>query len=143
VLRNLDDDTAATLRALCDRLVPGSARVWPEVYIDALLSRMPDGDRNFALAAIDALAPALVGGPPGLGGHAQTPEFGMIRALACEAFYSDFVAPGAPGPGAWSEIDFAPPLAARINKDWSYLGVTGAATWPPQAGPQAESGITG
>jgi hypothetical protein len=47
----------------------------------------------------------------------------LVRALACEAFYSDFVAPGAPGPGAWVEIDFAPPLAARLQKDWSYLGV--------------------
>jgi hypothetical protein len=33
------------------------------------------------------------------------------------------VASGAKGPGAWQEIDFAPPLAARLNKDWSYLGV--------------------
>ena len=47
----------------------------------------------------------------------------LVRALAGEAFYSDFVAPGAPGPGAWDEIDFRPPLAARLDKDWSYLGV--------------------
>jgi hypothetical protein len=47
----------------------------------------------------------------------------LVRALACEAYYSDFVAPGAPGPGAWDEIDFKPPPAARLNKDWSYLGV--------------------
>lgn len=135
MLQILDDQAATTLRALCDRFVPGSARVWPEVYIDALLSRMPDGDRSFALAAITTLAEG------NLAEHAQTAEFALIRALACEAFYSDFVAPGAPGPGAWSEIDFAPPLAARIEKDWSYLGVTPAATWPPEAGPQAESGI--
>ena len=47
----------------------------------------------------------------------------MVRALAVEAFYSDFVAPGAPGPGAWEEIDFNSPLATRLEKDWSYLGV--------------------
>ena len=47
----------------------------------------------------------------------------FVRALACEAFYSDFVAPGAEGPGAWEEIDFRFPIADRINKDWSYLGV--------------------
>ena len=47
----------------------------------------------------------------------------LVRALACEAFYSDFVAPGAQGPGGWEEIDFKPPLAARLDKDWSYLGV--------------------
>jgi hypothetical protein len=33
------------------------------------------------------------------------------------------VAPGAAGPGAWEEIDFRFPMADRINKDWSYLGV--------------------
>ncbi len=36
-----------------------------------------------------------------------SPEFQLVRALACEAFYSDFVAPGAAGPGAWQEIDFS------------------------------------
>jgi hypothetical protein len=35
------------------------------------------------------------------------------------------VAPGAPGPGAYQEIDFDFPLASRIKKDWSYLGVAG------------------
>ena len=54
---------------------------------------------------------------------AATPEFQMVRALAIEAFYSDFVAPGAPGPGAYEEIGFTFPLASRIDKDWSYLGV--------------------
>ena len=49
----------------------------------------------------------------------------LVRALACDAFYSDFVAPGAPGPGAYEEIDFTIPLATRIKKDWSYLGVPG------------------
>ena len=39
----------------------------------------------------------------------------MVRALAVEAYYSDFVAPGARGPGAWDEIDFNSPAgdAAR------------------------------
>ena len=46
----------------------------------------------------------------------------MVRALAIEAFYSDFVAPGADGPGAWEEIDFDFPLASRIKHDWSYHG---------------------
>ena len=64
-------------------------------------------------------------GERALGERSLTPEFQLVRALACEAFYSDFVAPGAPGPGAWDEIDFKPPLAARLDKDWSYLGVGG------------------
>jgi hypothetical protein len=60
-----------------------------------------------------------------LAAHAFSPEFMLVRSLACEAFYSDFIAPGAPGPGDWEEIDSRPPLAARLNKDWSYLAVSG------------------
>jgi hypothetical protein len=113
----LDEHQAAVVRSLCDAIVPGSGRVWPEVYVDALLAQMPAGDRAATLAAISALEDRA------LEERAFTPEFMLVRALACEAFYSDFVAPGAPGPGAWSEIGFAPPLAARLDKDWSYLGV--------------------
>jgi hypothetical protein len=111
------------VRTLCELIVPGSGRVWPDVYIGALLARMPEPERGEALAAFDVLeAPAATGGAAALAEHFLTPEFMLVRALACEAFYSDFVAPGAPGPGAWAEIDFAPPLAARLDKDWSYLG---------------------
>ena len=121
----LDEHRAHVLRSLCDLIVPGSARVGPEVYIDALLARMPGPDSENILASIDALEPAVAGGADALAERQFTPEFAAIRALACEAFYSDFVAPGATGPGAWEEIDFKPPLAARLDKDWSYLGVTG------------------
>ena len=48
----LDENTAAVLRSLCELIVPGSGRVWPEVYIDALLAQMPDGQRDATLAAI-------------------------------------------------------------------------------------------
>ncbi|HEY2692014.1 MAG TPA: hypothetical protein VGJ50_26500 [Streptosporangiaceae bacterium] len=122
-MRILDDRTAAAVRTLCELIVPGSARVGPEVYIDALLARMPDGQRAATLAAVAALAGPASRGT--LAEHQFSPEFAIVRALACEAFYSDFVAPGAPGPGAWAEIGFSPPLAARLSKDWSYLGVTG------------------
>jgi hypothetical protein len=80
--------------------------------------------REAAIAAVDALEQPAAGGVESLADHAFTPEFMMIRALACEAYYSDFVAPAAPGPGAWDEIDFKAPLAARLDKDWSYLGVS-------------------
>jgi hypothetical protein len=119
----LDGRRSELVRRLCQLIVPGSERVSPEVYIDALLARMPDGDRELALGAVDALEPAA-GDTEALAERALTPEFMMVRALACEAFYSDFVAPGAPGPGAWSEIDFNSPLATRLHKDWSYLGVS-------------------
>jgi hypothetical protein len=124
-MRVLDERAAAAVRVLCELIVPGSARVGPEVYVDALLARMPDGQRAAALAAVGALAEPAGQGREALAEHQFTAEFAMLRALACEAFYSDFVAPGAAGPGAWLEIDFAPPLAARLDKDWSYLGVTG------------------
>jgi hypothetical protein len=118
----LDAHRSELVRRLCQLIVPGSERVGPEVYIDALLARMPDADREVTLASVDALESAS-GSTDALAERALTPEFMMVRALACEAYYSDFVAPGAAGPGAWSEIDFSPPLAARLDKDWSYLGV--------------------
>ncbi len=120
----LDERSSRLVRSVCELIVPGCGRVGAEVYVDALLARMPDDARTGALAAFDALAPAADTGVQGLGELSLTPEFQLVRALACEAFYSDFVAPGAEGPGAWQEIGFQPPLAARLQKDWSYLGVT-------------------
>ncbi len=111
------------LEKLCETIVPGSARVGPTVYIEALLARMPEPEREAMLAAVDSLAEVADGGAEALRERAATPEFMMVRALAVEAFYSDFVAPGAAGPGAWKEIDFNSPLATRLEKDWSYLGI--------------------
>jgi hypothetical protein len=119
----LDEHRAGVVRSLCELFVPGSGRVGPEVYIDALLAHMPKGPRAQAIASIDALEVPAAGGTEALAERQFTPEFMMVRALACEAYYSDFVAPGAAGPGGWDEIDFKPPLAARLDKDWSYLGV--------------------
>jgi len=122
-LRNLDERHAAVLESLCETIVPGSARVGPVVYIDAVMSEMPEPVRETVTQSIDALADAAPGGADALRAHASTPAFQLIRALAVEAFYSDFVAPGASGPSAYEEIDFHSPLAMRIKKDWSYLGV--------------------
>ena len=114
----LDDEAARKVEAVCDAIVPGSARVGPAVYIDALLAGMDDGGRAAALAAFTALA------DDGVEAHLMTPPFFQARALAIEAFYSDFVAPGLDADGAWAEIDFNTPLATRLAKDWSYLGVS-------------------
>jgi hypothetical protein len=84
---------------------------------------MPPPVREGALAAIDALAPAAAEGADALAQHERTPEFGFVRALAIEAYYSDFVEPGRDATGAWAEIDFNSPLATRLAKDWSYLGI--------------------
>jgi formate dehydrogenase maturation protein FdhE len=123
VLRTLDASRANAMEALCELIVPGSSRVGPVVYVDALLTEMPPPVREGALAAIDALAPAAEQGAEALAEHIFTPEFGLVRALAIEAYYSDFVAPDKDGPGAWAEIDFNSPLATRLSKDWSYLGI--------------------
>lgn len=121
----LDEPMAAAVRSVCEAVAPGCGRVGPEVYVDAVVARMPAAEREAALAAFADLADRVSAGPEGLAACVQSPAFMLVRALACEAFYSDFVAPGATGPGAWAEIDFAPPLAARLRKDWSYLGVGG------------------
>ena len=117
-LRVLDDDAAGTVEQVCDAIVPGSARVRPGVYIDALLAAMDDATRDAALAAFSTVATGTIDQ------HAGTPDFMWVRALAIEAFYSDFVAPGIDATGAWEEIDFNTPLATRLAKDWSYLGIT-------------------
>ena len=117
-LQVLDVATAETMRQVCDAIVPGSARVRPEVYVDALLARMDEGTRGAAVAAFEKVAEGE------LAGHVATQEFAWVRALAIEAFYSDFVAPGVDATGAWEEIDFNTPLATRLQKDWSYLGIS-------------------
>ena len=121
----MDEGRASALAALCEAIVPGSGRVEPAVYIDAKLAMVDEGTRAAALGAIDALADVADQGADGLAARAATPEFMTLRALAIEAFYSDFVAPGATGPGAWEEIDFRFPLADQIKHDWSFMGVPG------------------
>jgi hypothetical protein len=116
-LRVLDDDAARMVVRVCDAIVPGSARVRPEVYVDALLAAMDDPTRDAAIAAFASVSTGSIGD------HAGTPDFMWVRALAIEAFYSDFVAPGIEATGAWEEIDFNTPLARRLAKDWSYLGI--------------------
>ena len=122
-LRALDGRRAAAVEALCELIVPGSGRVGPVVYVDALIAGMPPPVRDGALASIDALAPAAAQGAEALAEKAQTPEFGFVRALAIEAYFSDFVAPGKDAQGAWAEIDFNTPLATRLAKDWSWRGI--------------------
>jgi hypothetical protein len=75
------------------------------------------------IGCFEALSDCVEGGEDALRERQFTPEFGAVRAFACEAFYSDFVAPGIDAAGAYEEIDFRFPLADRIHKDWSYLGV--------------------
>jgi hypothetical protein len=114
----LDAETAGIVEHVCDTIVPGSARVKPAVYVDALLARMDEGTRGAAIGAFRTVGEDVEA-------HAFTPDFFWVRALAIDAFYSDFVAPGVDAKGAWDEIDFNTPLATRLAKDWSYLGISG------------------
>ena len=115
----LDPTHAEAVERLCELIVPGSGAVGPAVYIDAVLSGMPDGMRDYALGAFDSLAAAA-----DLAEHERTPEFALVRALAIDAYYSDFVAPGRDAPGAYADIDFNSPLAAQVRKDWSFMGIS-------------------
>jgi hypothetical protein len=121
--KHLDEDRASVLERLCETIVPGSSRVKPVVYIDAIMAEMPAPQRDALVHAIDLLREAAPHGAEGLQPLTNTPDFQFIRALAIEAFYSDFLAPGAEGPSAYEEIDFHSPLAMRIKKDWSFIGV--------------------
>jgi len=116
-LRVLDAEAAQMVERVCDAIVPGSARVHPAVYVDALLAGMEEGPRAGVLASFATLAAGA------MNDHVGTPDFLHVRALAIEAFYSDFVAPGVDATGAWAEVDFNTPLATRLAKDWSYLGI--------------------
>jgi hypothetical protein len=124
-LRTLDTAQADALERLCEVIVPGSARVGPAVYIDAQLAAMAPALRDGVIASIESLGELARGGAQALTPHALSPEFLQLRALAVEAFYSDFVTPGLDVTGAWDEIDFHPPAAATLHKDWSYLGIEG------------------
>ena len=90
----LDERQAGLVRSVCEAIVPGCARTGAEVYVDALLAHMPDVDREHALAAFEALAEPAAAGRGSSASDALTPEFQLVRALACEAYYSDFVAAG-------------------------------------------------
>ncbi len=120
-LKILDEHRAASVRRLCEWIVPGCSRVGPLAYVDALLTAMPAADRAAALQAIDVLSGA--DSADALATQARTPEFALVRALAIEAYYSDYVAPDFPGPGAWAEIGFEPPRAVDLERDWSWLGI--------------------
>ncbi len=122
-LRTLDAGQADKLERLCELIVPGSARIGSVVYVDAQLAQMPQAQRDAVIASIESIGEAARGGVDALAAQAATPAFLQLRALAIEAYYSDFVAPGVNGPGAWDEIDFHPPAAALLRKDWSYMGI--------------------
>jgi hypothetical protein len=122
-LRHIEPEAAERVRALCDTLVPGSAAVGPENYVDALVDELPEAERAAALADLERAAAAAERGE--LASLAGTPAFERARVMAAEAYYSDFVAAGLPGPGAYERIGFRFTLADKVRKDWSFMGIEG------------------
>ena len=122
-LRTLDAGRVEAVEMLCELIVPGSSRIGPAVYIDALITAMPPEAREGALASIDALAPAAAQGADALGQHERTPEFGVRARARDRGVLQRLRRAGQGRPGAWAEIDFNSPLATRLDKDWSYLGI--------------------
>jgi hypothetical protein len=75
------------------------------VYIDALLGDMPPPSATMRSRRSTRCA----AGRPRLAEQELTPEFAFVRALACEAYYSDFVAPGKDGPARGRRSTSLPP----------------------------------
>jgi hypothetical protein len=118
----LGDEQAETLDLVCEAVVPGSRPVGPVAYLDAAVGGWPEPQRGAFLQAVDDLAPVRERGPGFLAEVQATPAFGLVRAMAIEAYYSDWAQPGYDGPTAWDEIDFNSPLARRLHKDFGFLG---------------------
>ena len=117
-LQVLDDEKALTVERVCEAIVPGSARVRPVVYVDALLARMDEGTRGAALAAFATVATGEIeqhvrDARVRVGTRAR--DRGVLQRLRRTRASN--------ATGAWAEIDFNTPLATRLAKDWSYLGI--------------------
>ncbi|MFI6294534.1 GMC family oxidoreductase N-terminal domain-containing protein [Nonomuraea sp. NPDC050790] len=91
-----------------DRLVPGSAGIGVTEYAER--------------AAPPGLGAALesLGGAP-LEEQVGSPAFDLVRAVAIEAYYGDYAAPGHTGPTGHEAIGFRPPQGARLRKEWDFL----------------------
>ncbi|MPZ84592.1 MAG: hypothetical protein GEV28_31090 [Actinophytocola sp.] len=116
----LGDQELAVLARFCELAVPGSAAIGPVSYVERVLAGMPPAEEDAVHAAIGLVATCL-DSADSLARIAHTEAFGLLRGLAVEAFYGDYAAPGHTGPTGHDVIDFAPPQARRLRKDWSFL----------------------
>lgn len=110
-----------TAEQVCEYVVPGSRPAGPAVYLDSVVADWPAGQREALEGVLDEVAGLLADGVDWQD-IAAKPYFSWLRALAIEAYYSDFRQPGYDGPGAWVATDFiSTPMAARSTQDWSFL----------------------
>ncbi|MFC1437090.1 GMC family oxidoreductase [Streptacidiphilus sp. N1-10] len=123
---------ARVLARFCDLVVPGSVEVGAVDYIERALERMSLSEEDAVHAAIGVAA-----GAPTPERMVDTEAFETLRALAIEAYYGDYLAPGRPGPGGHAAIGFDPPAARRLRKDWGFLDASAR----PQVGGSRGSGL--
>lgn len=117
----LSEEQFETLQQLCEYVVPGSTPAGPTVYLDSLIADWPERQRDALHAVLEEIRTLLAAGADWAEITAK-PYFSWLRALAIEAYYSDFRQPGYEGPGAWVATDFiSTPMAARAVQDWSFL----------------------
>jgi len=119
-LRVLTEVEEVALRLLCERIVPGSVETGAVDYIDRLAYAMPADELRTLRGAIAQVARAA-GDEAGLERVVGSPAFGLLRSLIIEAYYGDYAPAGFEGTTGWQAIGFAPPQAARLAKDWSFL----------------------
>lgn len=120
-LYGLGREQFSTLEQICEYVIPGSGPTGPAVYLDSLVADMDAAQGDALRGCIDEVAGLLAAGST-WADVAGKPYFSWLRALAIEAYYSDFRQPGYDGPGAWAATDFiSTPMAARAKQDWSFL----------------------
>lgn len=119
---------AEVVTRVCELLVPGSAAVRPDLYLAATLPALRPADEDIVRAAIGVMAG--VTDEATLARLSGSAAFDRFRRLAIEAFYGDFAPPGHTGPTGHDVIDFLPPQAVRLRKDWSFLGHAESAPGP-------------
>jgi len=112
---------AQVLDEVCEAVVPGSRAAGPVLYLDSVAFDLPEPVRNGLRSALEKVAVARENGAS-FDEIAGFGEFGLLRALAIEAYYSDFRQPGYVGPSAWDVTGYrAAPTALLTKQDWSFL----------------------
>lgn len=135
----LGGQEAATLARFCELVVPGSTIIDPVSYVELVLAGLPAETEDRVHAAIGLVARYL-DAPQRI---ADTEGFQLLRTLAIEAFYGDFAPSGHVGPTGHELIDYAPPQATRLKKDWTFLGLPERADSTPHDAHRSEGPLQG
>ncbi len=124
-LRVLTEVEGVALRLLCERIVPGSVETGAVDYVDRLAFAMPAEELRSLRSAIAEVARATAD-EAGFERIVGSPAFELLRGLVIEAYYGDYTPDGFDGVSGWQAIDFAPPGATRLAKDWRFLDRRGS-----------------